>query len=658
MVTSVVFHPNKIRGVAVAAAALTVIVGITVLLGWVIDAQKLKSVIPGLASMKVNTALSFILVGTSILKRLLNKRSEKHGRLPIVLALGASLIGLATMAEYAVGRTLGIDQLLFHDTEKYGVPGRMGMNTAINFIALGTAIAILHGSSRRWHSTAQWLLVLPFAISLTAIVGYLYSVTYLYQVASHTQMALHTALAFLVICASSLLLRPETGFVSILLGDTSGGTMARIMLPASVIVPITIGLIRLMWKDYFPVEISVSILTLAHIAVFTAVIGISLNTVHHADLNRKMALADLRNSQDNLEIRVIERTEELSQITAKLQSEIIERRRFEEERDRFFSLSADLLCITSVDGYFKRLNPAFETTLGYTLLELMSRPYIEFVHPDDVADALAQAAALKSDVPIRQFQNRYRCKDGSYRWLFWRCVPFANEGLQYATARDITEDRLIQEKLKSSLSEKEMLLREIHHRVKNNLQIVSSLLQLQANAIHDPQVAQLFNESQNRVKSMGLLHESLYQGKSLASVDFKQYVQGLVNHLIQSYGRQSARIRVSQMVQNVNLDIDTAIPCGLIINELLTNSLKHAYPAGGDGKIDINFVQTDKANQYLLHIADYGIGFPETFDLKHSSSLGMKLVYGLAKQIRGTLEREIVTSGTSFSLKFEVVANS
>lgn len=194
-----------------------------------------------------------------------------------------------------------------------------------------------------------------------------------------------------------------------------------------------------------------------------------------------------------------------------------------------------------------------------------------------------------------------------------------------------------EEQINNSLKEKEMLLKEIHHRVKNNLQIVSSLFFFQTKKIHDKHILELFREGQNRIKSMALIHEKLYKSGDLVNIDFKDYVQNLSNTLIQSYGINQQNIKFKNNVSNIKLSVDTAVPCGLIINELVSNSLKHAFKGKENCELQID-MQYDSGESIILQVSDNGKGIPENFNILESSTLGMKLVQNLTNQIYGTVE--------------------
>ena len=217
--------------------------------------------------------------------------------------------------------------------------------------------------------------------------------------------------------------------------------------------------------------------------------------------------------------------------------------------------------------------------------------------------------------------------------------------------RDITEDRRSEERLRASVMEKEVLLKEIHHRVKNNLQVISGLLDLQMYHITDNRGKEIYKESQNRVITMALIHEELYQAKDLAQVDYGTYIRNLVNNLFKSYAIDTGKIKLNLHAEDVRLVVDTAIPCGLIINELVTNSFKHAFPDGREGEMTIIFRQVDEG-KYHLEVRDDGVGFPEGFDIKKTSSLGLQLVSILVEQLSGDM-RIKSEKGTSFLINFD-----
>ncbi|MBW4256704.1 PAS domain S-box protein [Methanobacterium sp. YSL] len=219
-----------------------------------------------------------------------------------------------------------------------------------------------------------------------------------------------------------------------------------------------------------------------------------------------------------------------------------------------------------------------------------------------------------------------------------------------AFIRDITDKKKAEKALKESLEEKEVLLREIHHRVKNNMQIISSLLNLQKKYVEEEETVNILVESQNRIKTMAMIHEKLYQSPNLTSINFNEYTEKLVNDLFYSYGKKMSVIKTSFHMEEVKIGLDTAIPCGLILNELVTNSLKYAFPEDRTGIITIKF--RSEGEYFILKVLDDGVGVPEDIKLENKDTLGFQLVTSLVKQLDGTVQMDR-SHGTSFTIKFK-----
>ena len=219
------------------------------------------------------------------------------------------------------------------------------------------------------------------------------------------------------------------------------------------------------------------------------------------------------------------------------------------------------------------------------------------------------------------------------------------------TAQDITKQKLAQDEINRSLQEKEVLLNEIHHRVKNNMQIITSLLKLQSQNIKDKRSLELFQNSQNRVRSMALIHEKLYRTKDFSNIDFGEYIKGLTTHLLISYHILPSQIKIDVNIKDIVFNINVAIPCGLIINELVTNSLNHAFSNCREGKIKITITKKG-TNGYLLVVKDNGKGLPpEAIELEDPTTLGLQLVSSLVSQLKGTLQYHF-KEGAIFSIEF------
>ena len=333
-----------------------------------------------------------------------------------------------------------------------------------------------------------------------------------------------------------------------------------------------------------------------------------------------------------------------------------------ESRERLYNVNTYLEAIINAspfaivdlypDGRVKSLwNPAAENIFGWGKDEVLGKdlPFINEKNVEKCQNIMNSALSgeSKSDVELECAK-----KDSEIIYTMMAMAPLLNvdgniQGIM-ATFADISDMIAAENQIKASLDEKEVLLREIHHRVKNNLQIISSLMSLQSEYTQEPETLKMFQESKNRIRSMALIHEKLYQSKDLAHIDFVEYLKSLVMMLLSFYREKSNDINVSLNCDRVNLEIDTAISMGLIVNELLSNCFKHAFP-GQSGEVIIN-LSKDNEN-YLLEVADNGVGIPEDVDIKKTDSLGLQIVQTLTIQLKGDLEHKN-EGGTTFRLLF------
>ncbi|MCU0552142.1 MAG: PAS domain S-box protein [Leptolyngbya sp. Prado105] len=295
--------------------------------------------------------------------------------------------------------------------------------------------------------------------------------------------------------------------------------------------------------------------------------------------------------------------------------------------------------------------------LGYEIWQYLKDPHfwIDHIHPEDLPSVLEHLDRL-AEVGEVTCEYRFLHQDGSYRWLRDDMKLLSDQSVEViGSVVDISDRKWAEEQIRESLQEKEVMLKEIHHRVKNNLQVVSSLLKLQAGYIQDKRIVEVFKESQNRVGAMALIHEKLYQSEDLAKTNFSEYIQSLVTALFRSYSANSRAIRLRLDIQDVKLTIDTAIPCGLIINELVSNSMKYAFPTGEPGEIYISLqaqeTESHESPHYQLTVGDSGRGFPSDLDFRNTQSLGLQLVCSLIRQLRGQIDLT-GKSGVQFTMCF------
>lgn len=314
-------------------------------------------------------------------------------------------------------------------------------------------------------------------------------------------------------------------------------------------------------------------------------------------------------------------------------------------------ISLNLMNEDGLPGKFIDVNPVGIARYGYTYEEFLNLTPRDLVAPEE-RDKMPQNAKKLANDSYAEFELVHMSKDGRRINVEINNHIFRlnNRKVAIAVVRDITERTLMDIKLKKSLSEKEMLLKEIHHRVKNNLMIISSLLSLQSSYIKDKASKNIFIESQNRARSMALIHEKLYQSTDLKRINFGEYIRTLTNELFYTYSVGSGIIELKYLLEDIYLDINTAIPLGLIANELITNSLKYAFPDGNNGFIQVEFKKLD--HEYLFKIKDNGVGLPDDLDFKNTESLGLQLVNNLTEQIDGEVELN-VHNGTEFRIKFK-----
>src|SRR5580658_623814 len=436
--------------------------------------------------------------------------------------------------------------------------------------------------------------------------------------------------------------------------------------------------------------------------------------------------------------------------------------------DPFFALSLDPLCITTVEGHFRRVNPAFIATLGHPEADLLAIHILDLVHPDDRPAAAAALAGLAYGNRIAGLETRFRCVDGSYKSLAWNSTPFLADRLVYTVARDhtrqeldqealrqsearyvgalecttdaffavdpqwrlirvnqhaerlwmrdrndvlgrnlwevfpepvdgpfrrmyervmrtgtpahleechpaphdrwlevhaypspeglsvyfrdVTERRQAGEKVKRTAQEKEVLLREVHHRVKNNLQVICSMLRLQERNLRDDTLLPVLRDCRERVMAMAMLHDQLHRAKDFSNIGLGEYIRNLAASLFCSYGIDSADVDLRMDIEDIPVAVDTAIPCGLIVHELVSNALRHAFPEGHKGSVSLG-LHARPGDWVELTVADDGRGFPEAAHTSNPRSLGLWLVELLAAQIGAAVQRSS-GAGTQYRIVF------
>ncbi len=327
----------------------------------------------------------------------------------------------------------------------------------------------------------------------------------------------------------------------------------------------------------------------------------------------------------------------------------------EEKFRTIFENANDGIVYADNKGTILDINERTEDILGYKREKVVGKFFydIGFCDPKDlpgIIDIFNKTVTTGDSVSLIELEMNHA--EGNKVFVEVSTKLIKNQGETegfLSILRDITERKQIEEKIKASLKEKEVLLREIHHRVRNNLQVISSLLSLQSSYMADDQYVEMLKECQNRIKTMALIHERLYRSDNLARIDFNTYIESLVYELIRSYGVNTDFVTVKIEVDKISLGVDAAIPCGLIINELVSNCVKHAFP---DGKGEIIVALHFNDGNTELMVKDNGIGIPDTLDIRNTETLGLRLVTILTEdQLKGSV---ILTrdEGTEFRIIF------
>ena len=321
-----------------------------------------------------------------------------------------------------------------------------------------------------------------------------------------------------------------------------------------------------------------------------------------------------------------------------------------------FEYAPDAKFLVDGDGRIVRTNAIAEQMFGYPRSELVGERVEVLIPGRFIGRHVAYRSGYMDAPRIRPMgagvELYARRKDGSELPVDIMLSPLRTlQGtIALAVVRDVTERKRTEALAREA---RETYLRELHHRVKNNLQIVSSLLYLQSTYTSDPGVLAILKESDARVRSIALIHEKLYRSPDLTRIDFPEYVRDLVTDLFRAYGAVDSAISIRLDVSVPTLQIDTAVPCGLIINELLSNVLKHAFPGGRRGTVALEMSETGPG-KFLLVVRDDGAGLPVDFDQKRMGSLGLELVMDLARQLDGDVQVD-GHQGTAFTVRFREV---
>ena len=634
--------------VAVAAILVALIVAIT-LAGWLFHIRLLQSWGPQLATMKVNTALGLGLTALTLWLSRTPDCRKRHGLLIWVLLGMVSAVALITLAEYAFNWNAGIDELVLPDPEHQNAAyphGRMAPATALCFLLLSCALILID----RFRRTSQGLILLTFLVSLIGLVGYVYHLPSVYGADLYTSLALHTVFGFALLCLGGLAARADVGLTGLLVKSWAQHSTLHTFAAGAVLLPLALGSMVLSGQrnGLYGGEFTLALYTVLLIVVLVGMVwtaGAEKQDLQEKRLRMQEALLD------------------------------------SEERFRAMADNIpNLAWMALTDGRIFWYNQRWYEYTGTTLDQMRDRGW-QTVHDAEILPvvterwkaALAAGSRFEMVFPLRG-------KDGVYRPFLTRIEPVKDDeghvARWFGTSTDIGAEREVQaqledashklavlnahlaannqtliageERLRDSLLEKEVLLREVHHRVKNNLQIISSLLSMQVSQTADPAMAAVLRDSEARVRAMALIHELLYQNEQFSSIDFAAYVRLLVPLLRESY-QMGTRIECVLQLSPTELTLEQAIPCALILNELMTNSLKYAYP-GGNGEILITLAT--EQGWTTVTVQDYGVGLPIGFDTGKATSFGLTIVRALTEQLDGEYQFDPSQPGSTFTIRF------
>ena len=372
----------------------------------------------------------------------------------------------------------------------------------------------------------------------------------------------------------------------------------------------------------------------------------ALNVSHTAALNLMQDAIDARTTAEKVNEELNRKIIMHKQAEAALQAS-------EQFNKAVLDTAGTMVVVLDREGRIQGFNQACMTATGYTAAEVQGRIFWElFVPEEDLEGVLLTWEQLQAGDFPNSHENEWVSKDGSRRLISWSNTAIIEDGkMKYAISSglDITERKQAEEQIKASLAEKEVLLREVHHRVKNNLQVISSLISLQADSLTDERMRAVFGDVRDRVRAMALVHENLYQTGNLAQLNFAEYAASLLEYLWRSHGALAEKVQLRFVIAPIVLPIEKAVPCGLILNELAGNALKHGFPNSRAGEVTVTLERDPATAMACLRVSDNGVGMPVGRDWRQSDSLGLRLVHILAGQLGGRLE-----TGTAPGAEFRI----
>jgi PAS domain S-box-containing protein len=674
--------PHRNFQIAQYASLLVIVIGLTGFAGSVFGFRPAMAVVPDLVSMKPNSALAFCFAGLSLsLFTWPTKREKGHLRkLSTGFAGAVAIVGMLTLWEYATGFNLGIDELLFRDHAGNSPTGRMAMITALSFVCLGLALVFLPSPKRTsWTHALTGCVVF---ISFLEIVGHLYGAVSLYHLGNFSAVAFYTAIAFLTLCAGMLCASSRYGFMQVVTGSGTSGMLVRRYGLAAVVLPILIGWLCLQAErsGWYGPELAVAIFALASAMIFVILIWIGAVSLRVAERKEELAQKSLRDAHAELELQVLQRTSELAEANAGLRKQMQEHARTERAYQEIMDNSIDVICTFDAAGRFLQVNRACEHLWGYLPEELIGRPFLEMVHPDDREKTIAIDQSILSGVAENGFENRYLRKDGAVVWIVWTAKWSEALQINVCVARDMTARKQMEIELlrarkaaeAASLAKSEFLA-IMSHEIRTPMNGIIGMTELVLDTELDRQKREYLGMAKSSAYALlGLINDILDFSKieagklELEAISFS--LRDCIGAMLKPLG-----MRADQKGLELTADIPAKVPDHLVgdpmrLRQILINLIDNAIKFTESGDVMLHVaVESASDDKFCLQfsISDTGSGIPtakqarifEAFTQADGSTTrthgGTGLGLGIASQLVGQMGGRIwvestVDAGTTF----------
>jgi PAS domain S-box-containing protein len=573
--------PRVVRLLPLLAGSITIAIGAVVAIGWGIGNRTLTQISPSLPAMKLNAALAVMSLGAAMVL----KSRSRAPRAAAILAGAVILVAFAMLMEQVLGLSLGIERQFVSDHLRSGAVGRLSPYTATGLTLLAGALLTLDSRMRRLHRV---MIIGAVAATLLAAIAYLYGAKALLGISSPTGIALQTLLAQLLLCCGLIAMRLDRPPTETLMYRGAAGQLARKLLPAALLAPVLLGGAGLLAQTagLYGARYGVALFAWEMVVVFSFLLLRTARAVgdrEHAQQAAERGLADARG-----------------------------------EIDRFFDLALDFMVVANAAGHFVRVNPTFSRALGYSTEELLARPFTDFIHPDDVESSRDATAAQAQGHDVVGFENRYRCKDGSYRWLLWSATA-TPDGPIYATARDITERKLMEDELRASREQalegsrlKSEFVASMSHEIRTPLNGILGMTQLMRDtALDEAQKHYLDALAVSGDALLGVINDVLDFSKieagylELDRTDFD--LHEAVEEACEMLAEQ-AHAKGLEISQWVDTDVATTVNGDRArLRQILLNLLSNAVKFTDSGEVTLR-VTNHTHGQLHFSVSDTGVG--------------------------------------------------